>query len=261
MKIIWVSDIHINFLQDFQREEFHSHIIESGGDIVVVSGDIAESHNVVPLIQEMELATKLPIFFVLGNHDFYGSSVADVKKSVKSLNWISKNSGTPLTDNTILLGVDGWGDCRYGDFDNSRLVMNDWLIIKELRSQYLRGMDHLKVKLQELADKDAKALKRKGLKAIKNNYSKIIIVTHVHPFEECCLYAGRKSTPSGLPFFASKTLGRAILPVAKKNPEVDFLWLSGHTHSRAVYKPCENMTVKVAKAEYYYPLIEEVITC
>lgn len=259
MKLIWMSDIHLNFLKQDQREEFYSLVSKKNGDAIIVSGDIAESYNVVPILTEMQDYLKIPVYFVLGNHDFYGASVAGVKSIVKKLNYLPKNSGTPLSDSTILLGVDGWGDCRNGDFEHSHLTMSDWLYIDELRKGYGQGMNELKKALQKLADSDARSLKRKVLKALKDNYTKIIIVTHVPPFEEACLYAGRKSTPDGLPFFSSKILGDTILPIAKKNPKVDFLWLSGHTHSRVKYKPCNNMTVKVAKSEYYYPQVEEVI--
>ncbi len=153
--------------------------------------------------------------------------------------------------------MDGWGDCRYGDYENSRLTMSDWIYIDDLRKGYGKGMAELKTTLQALADKDAEFLKKKVTLAAQT-YKKIIIVTHVPPFEEAALHAGKKSTPSGLPFFASKCLGEAILPIAKQNPDIEFIWLSGHTHSRAKYKPCNNMTVKVAKSEYYFPQVEAV---
>jgi predicted phosphohydrolase len=257
MKLIWVSDIHLNFLSKTEREQFYYKLKKSKGDYIVISGDIAESHNVVELVREMEDAVSVPVYFVLGNHDFYGSSVASVKRSVKSMGYLGSKQIVALDAYTALVGVDGWGDCRYGDFENSRLVMNDWFYIKDLKYPYYEGT--LKEKLQELADKDARALKRKVMKAIKEGYSKIIIVTHVPPFEECCLHAGRKSTPSGLPFYASKIIGETILPLAKKHSNIDFLWLSGHTHSRASFQTYVNMTCKVAQAEYHRPQIEEVI--
>ncbi len=257
MKLIWMSDIHLNFLNKELREDFYGRLPE--GDLIIISGDIAESHNVVQMVQEMETAIGIPVYFVLGNHDFYGASVKAVKQSVKKLNYVPKSVYTHLNLHTALLGVDGWGDCRYGDYENSRLTMSDWLYIEDLRKGYGQGQAKLKEAIQYLADKDSRSLKRKVLKAINDGFSKIIIVTHVPPFEECCLYAGKKSTPDGLPFFSSKILGDTILPIAKKNPEIDFLWLSGHTHSRAKYKPCDNMTVKVAKSEYYFPQEEEVI--
>lgn len=266
MKLIWLSDIHLNFLNEISRSEFYQRIKEvstSKDDVVVVSGDIAESHNVVPLICSLKEAVQNPVYFVLGNHDFYGSNIADVKRIVKPHGYLGDKQIVALTSSVALIGVDGWGDCRYGDYENSHLTMSDWIYIDDLRKHYgsrtYSGKDTLKAKLRQLADGDARKLKRRVDKAIKNGYNKIIIVTHVPPFEEAALHAGRKSTPSGLPFFASKCLGEAILPLAKAHKDVEFLWLSGHTHSRAVYKPCDNMTVKVAKAEYYYPQIEETI--
>ena len=269
MKIIWCSDIHLNFLTELSRQEYYKKIAQastSKSDVIVISGDIAESHCVIPFIKGMEAATGLLVCFVLGNHDFYGSSIKDVRKLSSKLDgYLAHHPVELFRDHTILLGVDGWGDCRYGDYENSHLTMSDWLYIDELRSAYgtrtylpRQGSDALKETLQDLADRDAKQLAKNVRKAVKSGYKRIIMVTHVPPFEEACLYAGKKSTPGGLPFFASKCLGEAILPIAKKNPDIDFLWLSGHTHSRAEYKPCDNMTVRVAKSEYYFPQIEDV---
>lgn len=260
MKLIWCSDIHLNFLrEEWKRVDFYTRVKESEGDIVVVSGDIAESHNVAKLVAEMESYVQKPVLFILGNHDFYGSSVAAVKRSVNRLAYLPSRDYVLLNASTALLGVDGWGDCRNGDFENSRLTMSDWLHIEDLKKGYLHGMDKLKVVLQSLADKDASLLAKRVKLAIKDGFKRIIIVTHVPPFEEASLHAGRKSTPDGLPFFSSQILGSTILPIAKKNPGVDFLWLSGHTHSRVEYKACANMVCKVAKAEYYYPQIEEIL--
>ncbi len=262
MKLIWISDVHLNFLEKFKeyRNNFYTKIKEAKGDAVVLTGDIAESHNVVMYLEEMEAAVSKPVYFVLGNHDFYGSSVKAVKASVRHLGHLPVYpSGVEINASTTLIGVDGWGDTRNGDYNNSRLTMNDWVYINDLRSEYGKGMASLKKKLMQLADSDAKKLERRVLKAVEKGYKKIIIATHVPPFEDVCLNAGKKSTSSGLPFFSSKCLGDAILPIAKKNPAVDFLWISGHTHSRAKYKPCNNMTCKVAKAEYYHPQIEEII--
>lgn len=270
MKLIWVSDIHLNFLTEINRQKYYKKIVQastSKDDVIVISGDIAESHNVIPFLKGMEAATGLLVCFVLGNHDFYGSSIKDVRKLASRLDgYLAHHPVELIRGHTILMGVDGWGDCRYGDYENSHLTMSDWLYIDELRAAYgvktylpKQGSDTLKETLQSLADADAKALAKNVRKAIKSGYKRIIMVTHVPPFEQACLYAGKKSTPDGLPFFASKILGEKILPIAKKHPNIDFLWLSGHTHSRAEYKPCNNMTVRVAKSEYYYPQIEQVI--
>ena len=259
MSLIWVSDIHLNFLHKMPeaREEFYIKLKESEGTSILITGDIAESQSVVMYVEEMQKSTGKPAYFVLGNHDFYGSTIKAVKASVKHLDYLPK-APIELSKSTVLLGVDGWGDCRNGDYEHSTMTMSDWLYIKDLLFKYGLGRQELKQALQKLADADARALKCKTLKAIEQGYTHIIIATHVPPFEQASLYAGRKSTPSGLPFFSSKCLGDAILPIAKKNSALDFLWLSGHTHSRAAFRPNINMTVKVAKAEYYRPQIEEI---
>ncbi len=256
MKLIWVSDIHLNFLSEDERQDFYSKL---EGDVILITGDIAESKSVIKYLKEICDNTKIPIVFVLGNHDYYGSNIASVKRSTKPFGYLSRIPYIDLNGSTALIGVDGWGDCRNGDFDHNRMTMSDWIHIKDIKTEYLKGHEQLKVKLQALADKDARLLKRKVLNVLKEGFTKIIIATHVPPFKEACLHNGAKSTDSGLLFFSSKILGDTILPIAKKNPKVDFLWLSGHTHSRAKYKPCNNMTVKVAKSEYYYPQIEEII--
>jgi len=260
-KLTWVSDVHLNFLhnQNELRYEFYDKLKEADSEHILITGDIAESHNVVMYIEEMMERTGKLVHFVLGNHDFYGSSVLAVKQSVKHLRYLPKNMGTPLSEDTILIGVDGWGDCRNGDYENIRITMSDWIYIDDLIKEYGKGMGPLKKQLMKMADMDANKLKRRTLKAVKDGFKRIIIASHVPPLEEVCLNAGRKSTPSGLPFFSSKCLGDTIVPIAKSNPKVDFLWLSGHTHSRAKYKPCNNLTSKVAKAEYYHPQIEDII--
>lgn len=259
MKLIWLSDIHLNFLNERLRKEFYDTLVSADGDLVVISGDIGESQNFVSYIKEMGEHTKLPIFFVMGNHDYYGSSVKNVRKKVKKFCWLGNDEGQALSETTFLTGVDGWGDCRLGDFEGSKLVMSDWIYISDLYKAYGTGIkSSLKNVLQRLADNDAAQLKSNVEKAVSKGYRKIIITTHVPPFEEASLHLGKPGGPDGLPFYASKCLGDAILPIAESNPQLDFLWLSGHTHSRATYKPLSNMTVKVAKAEYYRPTVEEV---
>ena len=171
-----------------------------------------------------------------------------------------KSWGVKLSKSTALVGVDGWGDGRNGDYENSRLTMSDWIYIAELNKGYLRGSDELLKALQRVADKDAQKLCKSVLKALEDTRTRrVIIATHVPPFEEACLYAGTKSTPSGLCFFSSQILGTSLLPIIENNPNIDFLWLCGHTHSKVTVHKQNNLVVKVAPSEYYHPQITEVI--
>jgi predicted phosphohydrolase len=270
MKLIWCSDIHLNFLRDNPdyRNEFYASLRDADGEAVLITGDIAESHNIEMYLQEIKEKTDKKIYFVAGNHDFYGSSIKEVRAKLKKnphAHYLPKSWGVKLDKHTVLVGQDSWGDCRNGDYEGSQrgfggFTMSDWLYIKELNKGYLKGADALRQALQLVADKDAERIAKSVLKALKDqNVNRIIIASHVPPFEEASLHAGRKSTPSGLPFFSSKILGMVILPIVENNPQVDFLWLSGHTHSKVTIQKRPNLVVQVAHSEYYYPQIAGVV--
>ena len=252
-KIVWLSDIHLDFLNSQQRSDFYVAIPKC--DHIVISGDIANGDTVLNYVADMELATGTPVHFVLGNHDFYGSSIKNIRAAAKKLNWIPRNNGTPLSDDTVLVGADGWGDCRNGDYENNNMTMSDWLHIDELRVAYGKGPKELKQALQKIADGDARKLAKRVSKAVTDGFKRIIIVSHVPPYENACLNSGRKSTPSGLCFFSSQILGTTIGPIAKANPEIDFLWLCGHTHSKIKLTVLINLVVNVAGSDYYNPTV------
>lgn len=268
MKLIWCSDIHLNFLKSENRVEFYEKLRESEGDVVLITGDIAESHNIATILEEMQQHIEKNIYFVAGNHDYYGSSLKKMRKQFLSYKFAQylPNNIIYLNSTTVLVGEDGWGDGRNGDFEGSQrgfqaFTMSDWIYIDELFKAYSKGSEKLLKALQKVADEDAYRLARSVSETLKDkNVKRVILASHVPPFEEACLDAGRKSTSYGLCFFSSKILGETIIPLTEKYPEVDFLWLSGHTHSRCTVQKRHNLTVRVAQSEYYHPQIEDIIS-
>ncbi len=114
--------------------------------------------------------------------------------------------------------------------------------------------------MQKLADSGAAKLKKNLQLAIQEHLpKKIIVLVHVPPFKESCMYEGKISNDNYLPFFASKIAGDVLLNTTKVNPDIDFLILCGHTHSRSYYKPLDNLTVKAGSVEYGKPIVQEVI--
>lgn len=273
MKLIWTSDVHLNFLyeQTYKRNEFYQQLKDAEGDAILITGDIAESHNIEKYLEEMNRIVRKQIYFVAGNHDYYGSSIRTMRARLKKIgyaHYLPKSSYVKLNKHTALVGQDGWGDCRNGDYEGSqrgfrdRFIMSDWIHIKELNKAYHKSSDDLLITLQRIADKDAERITKSVLHCLRDkNVTRIIIATHVPPFEEACLYAGRKSTPFGLPFFSSQILGVAILPIVEANPNIDFLWFSGHTHSSVTVEKRPNLIVLVAQSEYYRPQIADIIEC
>lgn len=262
MKLLWCSDIHLDqFKTEAERLPFYQTLADTDGDAILLTGDIANAQIIEDVLDEMVRHTGKKIYFVAGNHDYYGSSIKDMRPAFKKfqhVRYLPKSWGVKLNRQTALVGQDGWGDCRNGDFENSTVILADWAYISELRlAQYL---GNLKEALQEIADKDAERLTKAVIKATKDkNVKKIIIASHVPPVEEACLDAGRKSTPYGLPFFTSQIFGVSIIPVVESNPNIEFVWLCGHTHSRVKVEKRPNFTIQVAESEYGCPQIEEII--
>ena len=265
MQYAWLTDIHLNFLESEARHEFYQEIINTRCDRVLISGDIAEAINVEAILIEMVNFIKKPIYFVLGNHDYYRGQVNEVRNSIVALTkvnpnliWLSASGIQKLDNDTFLIGQDGWADGRLGDYTNSRVALNDSRMISDLFLAKILGKYQLLEKMQDLADADAMKLQTDLEKAIYHNPKKIIVLTHVPPFREACMHQGKVSNDDWLPYFSSKIMGDLLTKIANDNPAIHFLVLCGHTHSKAHYHQ-DNLIVEVGKADYYRPEIQKII--
>jgi len=266
MQITWLTDIHLNFIDLAEREQFYQKIINTACEGVFITGDIAEAPSIVDIMNEMVHFIQKPIYFVLGNHDYYKGDVKQVRESMikltstnKQLFWLPASGIQWLNDSTIILGQDGWADGRFGDYQHSTVRLNDSRLINDLFQASLQGNDMLLKKMQNLADIDAKNLSDNLTQATAKQPQKIIILTHIPPFKESCMHLGQASDDNWLPYFSSKATGNVILQVASQNPQIEFLVLCGHTHSKSYYQATDNLLIKAGVAEYYQPEIQEVI--
>lgn len=267
MKLAWLTDIHLNFLDQEKRELFYKEIVKCNCDAILISGDIAEAPSLIELLNEMAAQTDKIIYFVLGNHDYYKGQIDEMREAITALSkthqllrWIPACKTQLLENNTALVGHDGWADGRLGDYYNSKVSLNDSRMIADLFQQRVLSMDHLLQKMQQLADDDAEQLKIQIDAAVNMRAKKIIVVTHVPPFKEASIYKGKISDDGYLPFFTSKATGDVLMQAATENPEIKFLVLCGHTHGAANYSPLHNLTVKAGAAEYYKPAVQQVIS-
>jgi len=265
-KIAWLTDIHLNFLDDRAKKEFYNSINQSECEAILITGDIAEAPSVCDILNEFSKHTNKKIYFVLGNHDYYSGAVVNVRENITTLCsqnsklvWLGRPEVIQLNNTTVLLGHDGWADARYGNFDHSSVTLNDSRLIAELFQAFLLNKSSLKNEMQRLADGDAKALEQALMQAINPNIRKVIIATHVPPFPECCLHNGKQSDKDWLPYFASKATGDVISAFALKYSKIDILVLCGHTHSSAAFKPYKNLEIKAGQAKYYHPELQEIL--
>jgi len=265
-KLAWLTDTHLNFLKTVDKQQFYQTLEKADADAVLITGDIAEAPSVCETLTELSQAINKPIYFVLGNHDYYFGSVDVVRKNIislceknKKLVWLGKPEVVHLNKDTILIGQDGWADGRYGDFDQSTIKINDNRLIAELLQAKLASKSALRNEMQRLADIDALTLQLVIYNSIKLHPKKIIIATHIPPFPEASLHEDHISSNDWFPYFASKTMGDVIANAAKKYSDVNFLVLCGHTHIAKTIQLSNNLQIRTGSAEYTDLRIEDTL--
>jgi predicted MPP superfamily phosphohydrolase len=262
MRIVWLTDIHLNFLRPGQIHEFLQSVSSHEPDAVLISGDIGEATDVTRHLREIDGQLRRPVFFVLGNHDFYHGSISQTRKKVETtarnsefMTWLSTAGIVELTSTTGLVGHDSWADGRYGDYENSTVELNDYVLIQELTG--LTRRDRLGV-LNRLGDEAATYLSRVLPEALKR-YTHVILLTHVPPFKEASWYNGKPSGDDGLPHFACKAVGDALLEIMNSNRDARLTVLCGHTHENAQARFLPNLHTITGGAKYGQPSIQKII--
>ena len=258
MKLAWVTDIHLDFLDEAGVGAFCESIASSRADGVLVGGDIALAATVEATLRNMTRHFGKPTWFVLGNHDYYGGSVAAVRERATALSregravWLGAVDVVELTPRAALVGHDGWGDARFGDHTGSTVLLNDFFRIRDLV-----GSDKARLAqvLGRLGDESAAHLRR-VLPLALERFEHVLVLTHVPPFREACWHQGRISGDAYLPYFACKATGDVLLEVVSRRADRQVTVLCGHTHSAGECRPLPNLRVLTGAAEYGRPSIQ-----
>ena len=261
-RIAWLTDIHLNFLLAQQVNDFLRSVAELRADAVLIGGDIGEAQNICDYLQWIEDWIAAPVYFVLGNHDYYYGSIAEVRMRVvrfcaerPRLHFLTYSEVAPLTPGIGLVGHDGWADGRLGDYPRSMVLMNDFKLIAELAG---RTKNDRWEALKALGD-EAAAHFRRVLPLAFETYEEAVLLTHVPPFREACWHAGRISDDQWLPHFTCHAVGDASLEIMAPRPDKRLTVLCGHTHGQGESRPLPNVHVITGGAEYGQPAIGRVL--
>jgi len=260
-RVLWLTDIHLNFLSESRVEWLLASVNEATPDAVLIGGDIAESHSVVDYLARIDEVVTAPVYFVLGNHDYYHGSIAQVRAEVaafvntsRRLKYLSVSAAFELTPTHGLVGHDGWADARLGNYEQSLVSMNDYRLIYELRG--LSKQDRWPV-LKALGD-EAAAHIRKVLPEALDRYPQVTLLTHVPPLREACWYEGQLSNDQWAPHFTCRAMGEAILDIMRARPDRKLTVLCGHTHGSGEARPFANVEILTGGAAYGDPRIQRL---
>ena len=272
MNFVWLTDIHLDFIARPEHlassenlDIFCELISKDRPEGIVLTGDISLSNLLEDHLVALETRLNVPIYFVLGNHDFWGGGFEETKAKVTKLSSASRflkyMSALPylsLTPSTIILGCDGWYDAYHGII-NSDIVMNDWLRISDFSGAIsLNGSTNIDMKsVLEISRSQANYAATKVMNSIKSGIRQqkpknVIVLTHVPPFVE--LQKNARAGASSTPWYTSKMMGDMLLSAAQAYPDVHFEVFCGHTHTRADIQVAQNMFCHVGKAEYTMPM-------
>lgn len=258
-RLLWLTDIHLDLLSVPANVIFAKKLFAmvEPGDSVVITGDIAESSSVREFMFVYRKGIQDrggKLYFVLGNHDFYGGSIKQVTEACEDLlgdAYLPAVGIGKLTDKTAIVGHDGWWDGLYANYFKSRLDMNENKIM-ELSGVFCVDKGERFRKINELAQKAADHVEKYASEAAEN-HEVVVIGTHIPPFRENSVYNGKQSDDDWMPHFSSKRMGDALLRLAGKHPRTEFIVLCGHSHGHAVYKVAHNMVSYTGEAEYRDP--------
>jgi predicted phosphohydrolase len=260
--LLWATDVHLDHLPlreaplEFGRALAREQPEAQG---LIVTGDIAEAPSIEWTLRELAAGFGGPVYFVLGNHDYYRSSFAAVDRAMAAtclassgLHWLHLESAQ-LTDTAALVGVNGWYDARYGD-RNSDLQLTDFTAIHELFAAQDESREALLRFCTERADAQARSFEQRleGLLE-RQRQQHILVATHVPPFQAAAWHEGKPSDEHWAPFFSNKALGDVLLACAERHETVKYTVLCGHTHGSGCYRARENLTVYTGCAQYGAP--------
>lgn len=263
MKIQWLTDLHLDKADEMIRCSFLRSLRAAAFDMAIVTGDISDSRSVTNHIACLaESIAPRPVYYTLGNHDYYGGKIGDVEgrldalcSSVVNLHRLGRGYAVALGDSIGLLGHDGWGDGRARGARPRDAYSPDRRAIDDFREL---SMDAWGKVNRELGDRSVSYFRR-VLPYALTCYRNVLIATHVPPFANAVKFGNRTTSPTALSCFVNAGAGALIKKIAGQFPDRNIEVLCGHTHCRAEVRIAPNIRVRVGHAKIGRPQRQRLI--
>jgi len=255
--IQWLTDLHLDKADEARRESLYQEISRSPADTILITGDISSAKHLPLHLRELAAAAAWrQVYFVLGNHDYYGSSIAEVEgvvagvcRSHVNLRQLGYGEIIRLDGDTALVGHKGWGDGRMGWGARTFARNPDFAAIADFRGLDRASAFHL---LGRLGTESANYL-RSVLPYALSCYRHVIVATHVPPFSRAAKFDQKACDFLRQSFYCNIAAGAFLLRIAKSFPQKRMTVLSGHTHHAAHLQATPNLELMVGGAKPGFP--------
>ena len=256
-----MTDLHLDEVPLNRRKAFLRDLQMNKVTKFLITGDIANAKEVGLRLPELAAAVfPRPVYFLLGNHDFYGGSfeeskhvVADLCKTHKNLVPLGHGEIIPLSNQSALIGHRGWADGRMGFGFQSTVYNPDFKAIKDFKHKTKRECFDLLAKL----GRESAQYFRRILPYALSCFQTVYIATHVPLFSYSAFFGTRRCDRGRLPYFVNISCGAAILRIAEHFPHRKIKVLAGHTHTASVVKITKNIEALTGAATPGMPRIEK----
>lgn len=270
--IAWCTDLHFDSTSVSRIDSFIREVESTNAASVLITGDISNAKRITVDLEYLETKLQRPIYFVLGNHDFYGSYIESTRNEVTALcrrsTYLKYLTSVSLIiiGSTAIIGHDGWYDARAGSYKETTFLMNDWVQIGDFATKNV--VDHLRMvanyrRVAEiampLADASCVHLTASIKDAVRAKCTNIIIATHVPPFISSHIHRGVVGDVNAHPWYVNHALGMTLRAAKATYRNVNFWVFAGHTHSEYV-GVIDGVNVRVGSAEYTMPRVADMIT-
>lgn len=249
-KILWYTDTHF---KPWTRFKILNSIQDEKPKAVFLSGDITYGPTLISDLKFLGERIGRPLYFILGNHDYHGSSIAKVHEEIrkvcaeyKNLVWVTEAGVIPLTEEVALIGAEGWYDARIGNPEYIKYTF-DWFLTEEFKK--LPSMSARIDAFRKLADDSATLLSEQLEKAVKD-FKTIYLITHFPPWREAHRASGTFMEQFWLPYNVNLALGQALEKVMEKHKNRNLIVLCGHTHTDCWIHVSRNIECRVNNASY-----------
>lgn len=248
MRALWLTDLHVNRLDQEQYNQLLNRIKISDAEAIWLTGDIGDPPLNWTFLEDLFCIFNKPIYFVLGNHDYYHQQVdatrqkaRDFSQSYPNAYYLATEAGF-VWEEQFILGVGGWANT--GNIPIKEKTWDSDAIDDLLRLNNFQ----LQTKLNELAESDAQTLLLKCAAGITDKIKKVTIFTHVPPTDAMHGKYSIKPLQDNRTIYYSSALSAAFKSLLQDYPDIEFQVYSGHLHQSQVYKINDRLTGYVAKA-------------